>query len=60
MNGILLLFKISIMQKCHHLSGSFAVEKHTAMADWQNNMIAHIRTMRFADQDRTIMCAVQT
>lgn len=55
-----MLFKISIMQKCHHLSGSFAVEQHAAMADRQNDMIAHIRTMRFADQNRTIMCAVQT
>lgn len=56
----MLLFKISIMQKCHHLTDSFAVEQHTAMADRQNNMIAHIRTMRFADQNRTIMFAMQT
>ena len=55
-----MLFKTSIMQKCHHLPDRFTVKQHTAMADRQNNMIAHIRTMRFADQNRAIMFAMQT
>ena len=38
----------------------FTVKQHTAMADRQNNMIAHIRTMCFADQNRAIMFAMQT
>ena len=55
-----MLFKTSIMQKRHHLLDRFTIKQHPAMAERQNDMIAHIRTMRFSDQNRAIMFAMQT
>ena len=54
------MIKLPFTQKCCGLLGGNVFKQHTAVADGQDNVVAHIRTAGFADQNRTVVFAVQT
>ena len=54
------MIKPPLAQKCCGLLSSNVLKQHTAVADGQDNVVAHIRTAGFADQNRTVVFAVQT
>ena len=54
------MIKLPHAQKCCGLLGGNVFEQHTAVADGQDNVVAHIRAAGFADQNRTVVFAVQT
>ena len=54
------MIKLPLAQKCCGLLCGNLFEQHTAVADGQDNVVAHIRTAGFADQNRTVVFAVQT
>ena len=54
------MIKLPFTQKCCGLLGSNVFKQHTAVADGQDNVVAHIRAAGFADQNRTVVFAVQT
>ena len=54
------MIKLPFAQKCCGLLGGNVFKQHTAVADGQDNVVAHIRTAGFADQNRTVVFAVQT
>ena len=54
------MIKLPFAQKCCGLFGGNVFKQHTAVADGQDNVVAHIRAAGFADQNRTVVFAVQT
>ena len=54
------MIKLPLAQKCCGLLRSNVFKQHPAVADRQDNVVAHIRAVGFADQNRTVVFAVQT
>ena len=54
------MIKPPFAQKCCGLLGGNVFEQHTAVADGQDNVVAHIRAAGFTDQNRAVVFAVQT
>ena len=53
------MIKLPFTQKCCGLLSSNVFKQHTAVADGQDNVVAHIRTAGFADHNRAVVFAVQ-
>ena len=53
------MIKPPLAQKCCGLFCGNVFKQHTAVADGQDNVVAHIRAAGFADQNRTVVFAVQ-
>ena len=53
------MIKPPFAQKCCGLFCGNVFKQHTAVADGQDNVVAHIRAAGFADQNRTVVFTVQ-